>query len=159
MGQGVLIYCDDNDDRLPFAWYDEPSPKKNSFYALLCPQLFGAKFDGYGDFQSRVFLCAARKLEPLRPDHPVRISYGMNASNSVEFPKPETRRLSSVEAGNPGTTVLMADVQQQYNHPPIQFLDSSQIGYRHGGRANIAFYDGHVAAMPERDTNRMTLEF
>jgi len=159
MGQAVMVYCDDNADQLPFAWVDNPDPKENSFYALLCPQLFGAGFDGYGDFESRVYLCPARRTEPLRPDQPVRISYGMNASNAVEFPKPATRRLAAAQAGNPAATVLMADIQHRYNHPPLRFLDGSQVGYRHDGRANILFYDGHCSATAERDTNRISLEF
>ena len=159
LGQSVLVYCDDNADRLPFAWYDDPRPKENSFYALLCPQLFGEGFDGYADFESRVFLCPSRKGEPLRKDQAVRISYAMNANNALEFPKPETRKLSAAQAGSPATTVLIADVQHAYNHPPLRVLDPSQVGFRHDRRANMQFFDGHTAAMAPNETNRITLDF
>ncbi len=159
MGRSALMYCDGNGDQLPFAWYDDPNPRENSFYALLSPQLLGAGFDGYGDFQSRVFLCPSRPVEPLPAGHPVRISYGMNAFNAIEFPKPATRRLAAAQAVNPSSTVLIADVAPRYNHPPLESLEGRQVGYKHQGKANFVFFDGHAAAHPERDTNRLTLDF
>ena len=89
----------------------------------------------------------------------VRISYAMNANNALEFPKPETRKLSAAQAGSPATTVLIADVQHAYNHPPLRVLDPSQVGYRHDRRANMQFFDGHTAAMAPNETNRITLDF
>ncbi len=158
MGQGVLVYSGDHDDRLPFAWYDDPRPKENSFYALLYPQFFGTGFDGYRDFETTVFLCPARMREPLPKNHPVRVSYAMNANTALEFPKPETRRLAVVEAGAPASTVLIADVFHAYNHPPLRAFDATQVGFRHDRRANVQYFDGHSEPSAENQTNRLSLD-
>src|SRR5262245_53465060 len=48
IGQAVYMYCQDNEDHLPFAWYDNPNPRINNFYSLLKPVMIAANFDGYG---------------------------------------------------------------------------------------------------------------
>ena len=48
IGQATYMYCGDNDDRLPFAWFNDPDPKDNNFFALLTPLIFRSDFDGYG---------------------------------------------------------------------------------------------------------------
>ena len=35
IGQTTYIYASDNDDYLPFAWYDDPDPSINNFLSLL----------------------------------------------------------------------------------------------------------------------------
>src|SRR5262249_29508197 len=96
ISQGTFIYCQDNEDRLPFAWYDDPDPKDNNFYALLTPLIYGSDFDGYSDFGLKLYSCPLRSHEPLVPPNPMRVSYGMCGYNSVAFPDPRTRRLAQV---------------------------------------------------------------
>src|SRR5215467_11336847 len=88
----TFMYCQDNNDSLPFAWYDETDASDNNFLSLLTPILYRVEFDGYEDFETKVFTCPKRMSEPLVGVNPMRISYGMNAYNSVEFPNPKTRR-------------------------------------------------------------------
>lgn len=155
MGQVTLLYCEDNVDLLPFAWYNHPDPRENSFYALLTPKLYQLDFDGYGDFESRVFACPSRIKEPLEPPNPMRVSYGMNASNSISFPDPRTRRLTQVV--EPANTLLIADVSHPYNHPPIKKLAPGEVGFKHHDRANVLFFDGHVTAVSMKQTNNVRL--
>jgi prepilin-type N-terminal cleavage/methylation domain-containing protein/prepilin-type processing-associated H-X9-DG protein len=159
VGQGAFLYCVDQNDHLPFAWYDDPDPKKNSFFALLSPLLLGAEFDGYGDFQSKVYVCPVRMKEPLVGANPMRVSYGMNASNSVSFPDPRTKRLSQAQASGSAVTVLMADIDYTYNHPPLRTLAKSQAGYKHQQKANMLFFDAHVQAYSLRQTNLLAIQF
>jgi prepilin-type N-terminal cleavage/methylation domain-containing protein/prepilin-type processing-associated H-X9-DG protein len=159
VGQATFMYCQDADDSLPFAWYNEPDPKANSFYALLQPHVYGRGFDGYLDFESGVFLCPIRLKEPRPTNNPIRISYGMNAFNSVEFPNPRTQRLARAQAAESSATVLVADIAYTHNHPPLESLQSYHVGYKHRGRANILFYDGHVAAHAVSRTNGLVMRF
>src|SRR6185369_13471679 len=140
----TFLYCQDNNDFLPFAWYDDPDPSGNNFFALLTPLLYHSDFDGYGDFESKIYCCPKRMSEPLVGPNPMRVSYGMNANNSVAFPDPHTRKLAQVP--NAAGTLLIADIAFTFNHPPIQRLDPTRIGYKHDGKANIVFFDGHAGA-------------
>jgi prepilin-type N-terminal cleavage/methylation domain-containing protein/prepilin-type processing-associated H-X9-DG protein len=160
LGQATFMYSDDFSGSLPFAWYDYHDARENNFYALLTPMIRRKDlFDGYGDFGSSVFACPTREREPLVGPNPFRISYGMNAFNSVNFPDPRTRRLAWAQAKSPAATLLMADVAYQYNHPPIQMLAASQTGYKHRDRSNIVFYDGHVDAHSLGQTNNLIVRF
>jgi prepilin-type N-terminal cleavage/methylation domain-containing protein/prepilin-type processing-associated H-X9-DG protein len=153
----TFLYCQDNNDYLPFAWYNETDASENNFFALLTPLLYHVEFDGYGDFESKVFTCPKRMTEPLVGPTPMRISYGMNANNSIDFPDPHTRRLAAVP--NPAGTLLVADVAFTYNHVAIQRLDADQVGYKHDNRANIVFFDGHAAASSVQQTNTLMVKF
>ncbi len=153
------MYCGDNDDRLPFAWYDNPDPKENNFEALLTTVIrsHANGFDGYGDFESGIFACPTRLKEPLVGATPSRISYGMNAYVSVAFPAPQTRRLAEVH--DQAETLLAADIAYAFNHPPIRVLASKQVGYKHSGNANMVFLDGHVSPHAPGQTNDVSLKF
>jgi prepilin-type N-terminal cleavage/methylation domain-containing protein/prepilin-type processing-associated H-X9-DG protein len=157
MAQATMIYCQDNSDYLPFAWYNDSNPEVNSFYSLLTPIMLGADFDGYSDFDQKIYTCPVRAREPLMGSNPMRISFGMNAFNALKFPEPRTRRLSVVQ--NPSSRVLIVDVAFGYNHPPVQSLDGAQVGYRHDGKANMLFFDGHVARYSLYQTNSLLLKF
>jgi prepilin-type N-terminal cleavage/methylation domain-containing protein/prepilin-type processing-associated H-X9-DG protein len=156
IGQATYLYCQDNNDSLPFAWYNDPDPKVNSFYALLTPLLIAAEFDGYGDFEMDLYTCPIRAREPLVGPNPMRVSYGMNAFNAVNFPDPRTRRLSQVP--NACNTLLLADVDYTYNHPPITTLAPFEVGYKHKSRANILFMDSHAGATSLQRTNGLTVK-
>jgi prepilin-type processing-associated H-X9-DG protein/prepilin-type N-terminal cleavage/methylation domain-containing protein len=155
----TFSYCELYEDALPYAWYENPNPKHNNFMALLMPHLYGVGFDGYGDFEIALYACPTRMREPLVGANPMRVSYGMNAHNSVEFPKEETWRLTHVEAYRPSDTVMIGDIVYTYNHPPLETLHPYHVGYRHSNRANIVFYDGHVGSHLLQDTNHIILKF
>jgi prepilin-type N-terminal cleavage/methylation domain-containing protein/prepilin-type processing-associated H-X9-DG protein len=158
---GTFLYSEENEEHLPFAWYDNPDPTENNFYALLAPLVFTPdwEFNGDDDFELGVFACPTRLLEPEATNNPFQISYGMNASNSVNFPAdpPRTRTFSQVTA--PASTLLAADITYTYNHPPIQVLAPNHIGYKHRDRANMLFFDSHVAPHSLRQTNGLTVKF
>jgi prepilin-type N-terminal cleavage/methylation domain-containing protein/prepilin-type processing-associated H-X9-DG protein len=158
IGQGTFLYCEDNEDRLPFAWFDDPDPKDNSFYSLLTPLLYGSDFDGYSDFELRIYSCPFRMHEPLVGANPMRVSYGMCAYNSVAFPDPHTRRLAQVP-GSVSTTVLLSDIAYAYNHPPLLRLQPDQVGYKHDAKANMLLFDGHVERDSIQQTNILAVQF
>ncbi len=155
LGIATFMYCQDNDDHLPFAWYNNTNPEVNNFYSLLTPIIIAAEFDGYSDFDYKLYVCPVRPDEPLVGSNPMRISYGMNAYNSVKYPDPQTRRLGTVL--NPAQRVLLADLAYVYNHPPLQTMDPTEIGYKHQGRANVTFFDGHVSQVSVQQTNTLLL--
>jgi prepilin-type N-terminal cleavage/methylation domain-containing protein/prepilin-type processing-associated H-X9-DG protein len=159
IGYATFLYAEDQDDHLPFAWYDESNPEINSFYALLSPLLLGADFDGYGDFESRVYACPERMKEPLVGANPMRVSYGMNASNSVSFPNPQTKRLTQAQASGSAVRVLLGDIAFTYNHPPIRTLARSEIGYKHLRKANLLFFDAHASSCSLTQTNGLMTSF
>src|SRR5438045_9729490 len=49
----TFMYCQDNNDSLPYAWYDDNDAADNNFLSLLTPLLYRADFDGYADFESK----------------------------------------------------------------------------------------------------------
>ncbi len=154
----TFLYCQDNNDSLPFAWYDDSDPSQNNFFALFCPLLLHADFDGYSDFGSKVFTCPKRSMEQLNGPNPMRISYGMNAFNSVQFPDPQTKRLGQVQ-GSAATTLLVADIAAGHNHPPIDTFEGYQVGYKHDKRAVMIFFDGHAGKISQQETNGLVLNF
>ena len=163
LGLVTFIYVSDADDRLPYAWYDNPDPMENSFYALLAPLVFNPiwQFDGDDDFETGIFACPERLLEPGATNNPFQISYGMNAYNAENFPQkpPRTRKLAALPPGANSTTLLIADVDHVYNHPPIEALAPWHTGYKHERRANILFFDSHVAGTALNQTNNLQVKF
>lgn len=157
LGFASLTYCQDNDEHLPFAWWDNPDPKENSFFVLLTPQIYRSDFDGFSGFELPLYTCPLRANEPLVGANPMKISYGMNAYNSVSFPDPQTRRITQATLGS--STLLVADIAHEYNHPPIDTLAADHLGYKHSSRANVAFLDGHGAAVSLKQTNNVVLNF
>jgi prepilin-type N-terminal cleavage/methylation domain-containing protein/prepilin-type processing-associated H-X9-DG protein len=155
----TLLYAGDNDDFLPFAWINDPDPTENNFCALLYPVLHGnnSEFNGDSDFESLVYACPTRLREPEAGNNPFLVSYGMNVFNSVQYPAPRTRKLSSVTRSS--ATVLVGDVSWSFNHVTINTLDSFLIGYKHSDRANLFFFDGHGAATSLLQTNSLILNF
>jgi len=153
------LYIGDNDDHLPFAWYDDDDPTGNNFYALLAPYAFGANwdFDGDGDFEQGIYACPVRLQQPDALNQAFDISYGMNAFNAVNFPGPETHKDNAIQS--PAATALIVDDAQDYNHPPIELLSTEHVGYRHNDRANFLFYDGHAAPTKLNQTNGIILKF
>lgn len=158
IGQTTYLYSSDNDDYLPFAWYNDPDPSINNFFSLLTPLIYASEFDGYGDFELKLYTCPTRANEPLVGPNPMRISYGMNAFNSVDFPSARTRRLGSV-ADSVSTALLLADINYTFNHPPIQKLEAIQVGYKHDNHANMIFFDGHASRDSLQQTNNLILHF
>jgi prepilin-type N-terminal cleavage/methylation domain-containing protein/prepilin-type processing-associated H-X9-DG protein len=158
ISQGTFLYCQDNEDRLPFAWFDDPDPKSNNFFVLLTPLIYGSDFDGYSDFTLRLYSCPIRMSEKLVDPNPMRISYGMCAYNSVAFPDARTRHLAQVP-GSVSTTVLLADIAFTYNHPPVLRLAQDQIGYKHDNKANMLFFDGHAERESLSQTNNLVVKF
>jgi len=160
LGAATFMYCEERNDRLPFAWYDSSDNSVNNFLSLLYPIISNKEqFDGYYDFGKGVFACPARLKEPLVGPTPFRISYGMNQYNSIKFPQPETRRLAEAQAKAPANTLLIADIGYVHNHEPIPKLNKYFLGLKHNGNANIVFFDGHVTPHSLRETNDLALQF
>jgi prepilin-type processing-associated H-X9-DG protein len=156
MGKGVDLYCQDNNDLLPFAWNSDPDPTVNNFMALIKPKMGGGSFE-YADFDAGVFACPARRKEPLVGGNDMRVSYAMNAFTSVRYPDARTRK--SFTPSEASRTVLIADVHYQANHPAFDSLAPGALGYRHGGAANMLFFDYHVEAVQERRSGEFVVQF
>ena len=159
IGQATFIYCEENEDLLPYAWYNDMDNHVNNFYSLLMPIIYRTHFDGDGDFEYGVFACPTRIEEPLVGPSPFKVSYGMNQYNSINFPDPPTRRLSTVQALNPSGTLLAVDAVYTHNHPPVETLEKFRVGYKHSGTANILFFDGHVSPHSLKQTNGLVVKF
>jgi prepilin-type processing-associated H-X9-DG protein len=83
----------------------------------------------------------------------------MNAHNSIKFPEPRTWRLDHRQALMPSSTVMIADIVDSYNHPPLETIETYPAGYKHARRANMVFYDGHASAHSLRQTKELVVKF
>ncbi len=159
LGLATFLYCESNSDHLPYAWIEEIEPATNNFHPLLKPYLRNsAPFDVW-DIEVGVYVCPVRLAEGYYGINPFRVSYAMNAYNSVQYPDPKTRRLSDAQAAGAANTIMIADVAAQYNHPPILDIVTNYVGYKHSKKANFVFYDGHVAPYSASQTNGLILNF
>ncbi|MCC7375845.1 MAG: type II secretion system protein [Verrucomicrobiales bacterium] len=186
-GLANQLYVDDNDDRLPYAWGLNHNPDENNFQTLLVPYIKSRNFKAgsattNSDFADNVFKCPTRMRENHYRQYrnyagvgnPWKISYGMNQYTSTNFPNtggqlpsPKTHKLSTVR--EPASTVLIADLSYELNHPAIinlgrQADGNYDVGYKHAnrhpsGRANIVFMDAHAASINTRQTNGLIMDF
>jgi prepilin-type N-terminal cleavage/methylation domain-containing protein len=144
MGIATVMYADDNDDKLPYAWGHGENTfihnaNINNFEALLVPYYGRQKFDAGQEgmnFTNGVSICPIR----MRENHwrgfkhyngqgnPWKISYGMNQhtssnfpNNSGDFPSSNTAKLSSVP--NPANTHLVSDISYDLNHPAVNLME------------------------------------
>lgn len=187
IGVATLLYGDDQNDLLPFAWWYNAafdSADVNNFQTLLIPYVLRNKFQSgttteNSDFAKQVFRCPIRMQENHWRQHkkypnvgnPWKISYAMNQYTLLSFPpsvtNPKTARGAAIP--NPSQTLGTVDVSYELNHPAVVNLGRASdgywdVGYKHGkkhpfGQANAVFFDGHVAAFSSRQTNGIVLEF
>jgi len=189
MALATMLYAQDNDDRLPYAWGVSHNANTNNFQTLLIPYVLKDKFNAdrnteNSDFARNVFRCPTRLKENHYRSHvnypgtgnPWKISYGMNQYTSLNFPVPgggfpsaKTAKLSMVS--RPGTTLLIADLSYELNHPAITYLEPRKVGeelyhdvgWRHGmphpeGHANILLMDMRVEARRRTEIDDLTME-
>jgi len=175
------LYCDDQDDRLPYAW-NRLNVQQNSFDFLLSPYFRGQAFNSAvqgASWTNSLSKCPDRQKEwhnaasPEYPGsgNPWRISYGMNQHTSLNFVNGApvtagdfiaTARRAQVQ--RPADTYLVGDLSYRRNHPPIENLTTNHVGYRHGtrfpdGQANTGYVDGHVNHFDRNKTNGVIMEF
>jgi len=189
MALATMLYAADNGDRLPYAWGVSHNANTNNFQTLLIPYVLKDKFNADrntedSDFARNVFRCPTRLKENHYRSHvnypgtgnPWKISYGMNQYTSLNFPVPgggfpsaKTAKLSMVS--RPGTTLLIADLSYELNHPAITYLEPRKVGeelyhdvgWRHGmphpeGHANILLMDMRVEARRRTEIDDLTME-
>lgn len=192
MGVASFLYVDDNDERLPFAWGIRHDANINNFQALLVPYIMRDRFIAgsdteNSDFAKSVFQCPTRMKENHYKEdreysgvgNPWKISYGMNQYTSADFPGsggiPSGITAKYSEVKRPTSTLLIADLSYELNHPAIIHLgpqgtsrnprlQTYDIGYKHGkthpmGQANMVFMDTHVEGISLQQTNHVILEF
>jgi prepilin-type N-terminal cleavage/methylation domain-containing protein len=175
------LYCDDQDDRLPYAW-NRLNVQANSFDYLLSPYFRGQAFNSAvqgASWTNSLSKCPDRQKEwhnatsPEYPGsgNPWRISYGMNQHTSLNFVNgaPVTAgdfiaTARRAQVNRPADTYLVGDLSYRRNHPPIENLTTNHVGYRHGtrfpdGRAVTGYVDGHVNDFNRNGTNGVILEF
>jgi prepilin-type N-terminal cleavage/methylation domain-containing protein/prepilin-type processing-associated H-X9-DG protein len=187
IGLATVMYSDDNNDQLPFAWwyyaaYD--SADSNNFQTLLIPYVLKNKFQAgtttdNSDFAKIVFRCPVRMQENHwrqyknypNMGNPWKISYAMNQFTLLSYPpnvtSPKTAKALSIR--NPAQTLGTVDVSYELNHPAVINLGQAtdgfwDIGYKHGkkhplGSANVVFFDGHVGAFTSKQTNGIVMDF
>jgi prepilin-type N-terminal cleavage/methylation domain-containing protein/prepilin-type processing-associated H-X9-DG protein len=187
IGLATIMYSDDNNDQLPFAWwyyaaYD--SADSNNFQTLLIPYVQRNKFvsgntTDNSDFAKQVFRCPVRMQENHWRNYkkypnmanPWKISYAMNQYTLLSYPpavtSPKTARHTTIP--NPSQTLATVDVSYELNHPAVINLGRGgdgywDVGYKHGrkhpqGKANVVFFDGHVGQFSTNQTNGVIMEF
>ncbi|MGB0421909.1 MAG: DUF1559 domain-containing protein [Limisphaerales bacterium] len=158
MGLAVVMYVDDNQDKLPYAWGHGENTfihnaNINNFESLLFPYYGRQQFDASSEglnFTNGVSICPIR----LRENHwktfkhykgqgnPWKISYGMNQHTSMnfpnssgDFPSARTAKLSTVP--QPANTHLVSDISYDLNHPAVIRIGAPpngtyDVGYKHG---------------------------
>jgi prepilin-type N-terminal cleavage/methylation domain-containing protein/prepilin-type processing-associated H-X9-DG protein len=187
IGLATALYCDDNRDQVPFAWWyhaSYDSADSNNFQTLLIPYIMKGRFDSgtrtdNSDFAKTVFRCPTRLQENHWRQYktypgfanPWKISYAMNQYTLAGYPpsvtSPKTVKLTSIR--RPAETLATVDVSYELNHPAVIYLGKSteniwDIGYRHGenhprGKANITFFDSHSSSFSARQTNQIIMNF
>ncbi len=186
MGIATMFYVDDNNDKLPYAWATGHDANRNNFQSLLVKYIKTAAFVAgsattNSDFAVNVFICPVRMQENhwqryknyASTGNPWKISYGMNQFTSADFPaslssgnppKGPTAKMTAVK--RPSETLNIADLSFMLNHPAVTYLNTNDIGYKHGGamhrgngKANILFMDAHVEARSLKQTNGILMEF
>lgn len=185
MGVASLMYVDDNQDKLPYAWGTGHDPNRNNFQNLLLAYIKRSAFVAgsattNSDFATSVYKCPARMAENHSGNdktyrgagNPWKISYAMNQFTSADFPDKmllgypsgATAKMAAVK--EPAATLLIADLSHLLNHPAVILLRETDIGYKHGGQmhkakglANILFMDGHVEGRSLKRTNGIVMEF
>jgi prepilin-type N-terminal cleavage/methylation domain-containing protein len=158
MGLATMLYVENNDGRLPYAWGVSHNANTNNFQTLLIPYVLKDRFEAgqdteESDFAKNVFRCPTRLKENHFRGHveypgtgnPWKISYGMNQYTSLnfpvtggDFPSAETAKLSA--AAKPAITFFIADLSYELNHPAITYLEPREVGeelyhdvgWRHG---------------------------
>ena len=189
IGLAMLMYADDHDDRLPYAWWynaGNDSADVNNFHFLLQPYFEARNFsagsrDTNSGFARTIYPCPERLREnhwrqykdyrPGVPGNPWKISYALSQYTLAGFPpavtSPKTEKLTAIP--RPADTFAGADMSLELNHTAIINLGRAgdgtwDIGWRHGARhpegaANLLFFDGHVSSHNRRQTNGLIMNF
>jgi prepilin-type N-terminal cleavage/methylation domain-containing protein len=187
MGLATLLYAEDNQDLLPFAWWYNASNDDaniNNFQTLILRYLKRAAFQAgnatsNSDFAAGVYPCPVRLQENHWRQYvkypgfanPWKISYAMNQFTLLSYPpsvtSPKTAKLGTVK--KPALTFLISDVSHELNHPAIISLGKSSegfydVGYKHGrkhpaGKACLISMDYHVSLFGAGETKNIILDF
>lgn len=147
LGQGTMIYVEDNKGYFPLGWKTWPETGAGQdFYFwkdALGPYVGENASDAYDRAMSPngVFFC------PSRPDKPAwRTSYAINHFIGNDF---ESQKISKVK--NSSLTLLYAATEAyEWRVVPSGWGAAwltSTIYYEHSNRANLTMCDGHVEAM------------
>jgi prepilin-type processing-associated H-X9-DG protein len=160
----VNLYTSENSDRLPFAIYKNRNPNINNFHPLLYPYLARLPFHYKKDFITGVSRCAMRVNEVPGVHNRLKISYGMNLHNSVNYTNADPQTVRHTAIPEPSKTLLIAELSTGHDHPIIfdhpNYAEAlandphpvltNQLGYRHSGKVNILFMDSHAASANAR---------
>jgi prepilin-type N-terminal cleavage/methylation domain-containing protein len=190
MGLATMLYVENNGERLPYAWGVSHNANTNNFQTLLIPYVLKDQFNAdqnteNSDFAKNVFRCPTRlKENHFRSNinypgtgNPWKISYGMNQYTSLNFPVsgggfPSAKTAKLFTVAKPITTLLIADLSYELNHPAITYLQPRtvgqelyhDVGWRHGmshpqGHANILLMDMHVEARRRMQSDDLIMAF
>lgn len=157
-GLAVNLYTSENNDRLPFAIYKNIDADVNNFHGLLYPYLSKLAFKYQKDFITGVSRCPSRLNESPGVHNGLKITYGMNLHNSVNYTNADPITFSHTSVPEPSRTLLIAELSTGHDHPIIfdhpNYAEAlandphptvtNQLGYRHSGKANTLFMDGHT---------------
>lgn len=160
-GMAVNLYTGDNNDHLPFAIIKHKDPDQNNFHGLLYAYLARLPFSYRKDFITGVSSCALRLSEPVGVHNRLKISYGMNLHNSVNYTNADPRTFTHVAVREPSRTLLIAELSTGHDHPILfdhpNYAEAlandphpavtNQLGYRHSGRVNVLFMDCHAQSV------------
>jgi prepilin-type N-terminal cleavage/methylation domain len=122
-----------------------------AFYGYLSPR----KASGTNNWPEE-FLCPTSvglgNTPEARPNNYVQLSYGYNVTQKTTG----VRRFTQREVVRPSTSLAWADAvdwliewsgSDKYDHSKPTTGVSKAAAYRHGGKVNVAYWDGHVARL------------
>ena len=146
---GLSLYAQDHTNHLPQRYsYLDATGQKIGYCELILPYLDPGRTPANSDTAKKLFMCPSQKTK----NYPVDPGYGMNhfydnASFTAASPAAQTILLAE-SAGLTGFGNRNAD---RSNTPGTTGkLDDT----RHRGRANYAFFDGHVELLEYRQTRQ-----
>jgi len=172
IGLAGLMYGDDNDGMMPFAWWYNAAnddPNSNNFHTLLTPYIKSAAFRAGAntedsEFARNVFRCPTRMREqldnpaippppPYNTKNPWRISYAMNQYTVITHTSPKTMKFASLI--KPVDTLFVADVSYDLNHPGISTLGYFAV---YGGKPCYQAGYKHNDAYPRGQANMVMMD-
>jgi prepilin-type N-terminal cleavage/methylation domain-containing protein/prepilin-type processing-associated H-X9-DG protein len=101
----------------------------------------------------KIWLCPSQKNTKLMPSPPWH-NYGLNSMFAEQMRPGQTGWCTGLIRQD-SDKVLIAEVDPYYQNPPRYYLvapyvDPTLIYYRHRGRSNVLFIDGHVGQVDKK---------
>lgn len=152
LSAGVMLYAADNSGRIPAGNFG--SDKSLPMFRLALPPYLPTGAANFKD--EKYFHCRAALRARKVPFSQPTVTYGFNGQLGHQNASPP-RLMLLTEIANPSKTMMIMD--GRYALPTIWNFEVSPTKNRvlqpedfvHGGKANVAYVDGHVATLGPDD--------